>query len=155
MPVIKTLKNGAWTPVNSVDSLATATSSTDGLMAKEDKEKLDSVYNFVVEETVEGSWRRRKWNNGMAECWLVTPYSFTGTASALMGGYYIQKPFVNIPNIFNTTPIIINGTGRLGTGIGFVFAECNSINTMNVFLWGNQNSNDGVLFSLYIIGTWK
>ncbi len=42
MPIIKILKNGVWTPVNSVTSLGTATPSTAGLMSASDKAKLDN-----------------------------------------------------------------------------------------------------------------
>lgn len=56
MPVIKTLKNGVWTPVNSVTSLGTATPSTAGLMSASDKKKLDNVTEYSTNETVVGTW---------------------------------------------------------------------------------------------------
>ena len=56
MPIIKTLKNGQWTPVHSVTSLATATQSTAGLMSASDKVKLDNVTEYSTTETVVGTW---------------------------------------------------------------------------------------------------
>ena len=51
MPIIKTLKNGQWTPVNSVTSLATATQSTAGLMSASDKVKLDGIGFVKVDKS--------------------------------------------------------------------------------------------------------
>ena len=56
MPIIKTLKNGQWTPVNSVTSLGTATTTTAGLMSASDKEKLDNVTEYSTTEQVIGTW---------------------------------------------------------------------------------------------------
>lgn len=56
MPIIKTLKNGQWTPVNSVTSLGTATPSTAGLMSAEDKANLNGLANYSTEEQVIGTW---------------------------------------------------------------------------------------------------
>lgn len=56
MPIIKTLKNGVWTPVNSVTSLGTATTTTSGLMSSSDKTTLDNLAEYSTTEKVIGTW---------------------------------------------------------------------------------------------------
>ena len=79
MPIIKTLKNGQWTPVNSVTSLGTATPSTAGLMSASDKEKLNNVTEYSTDEVVVGTWVDGK--PIYRKCFTVTSPSALNTST--------------------------------------------------------------------------
>ena len=94
---------------------------------KEIAEKLGLIADYVVEQGTSGIWAYRKWNSGIAECWISTATSVIGsTASgALSGGYYAQlnsPPFGYLPIKFVTYPSIV-GSARLGSGLVFLSAS--------------------------------
>lgn len=119
--------------------------------------------DYIVEQGTSDIWTYRKWNSGVAECWISTPISVIGsTASgALSGGYYAQlnsPPFGYLPIKFVTYPSI-TCSGRLGTGLGILNAAL-SINASgttvaDVFCWGNQSSTSINDISIEIKGRWK
>ena len=121
------------------------------------------IADYIVEQGTSGIWTYRKWNSGIAECWISTATSVIGsTASgALSGGYYAQlnsPPFGYLPIKFVTYPSIV-GSARLGSGLGFLSASVNvnASGTTVAFLscWGNQASTSINEISLELKGRWK
>lgn len=42
------------------------------------------VADYVVAEGTSGNWRYRKWNSGIAECWLTSNRSASGSPSSII-----------------------------------------------------------------------
>ena len=159
MPIIKTLKNGAWTPVNSVSTISTATSSVNGLMSSTDKTKLDAVADYIVEQGTSGIWTYRKWNSGIAECWgktTVTGTSWTawGSCYELLGGtsywVYPTNLFTQIDS-FNVNPFGDNSGSWCETynnGTNIRTPSCYAIRP-------NTASTLSITISFFVLGRWK
>lgn len=118
--------------------------------------KSDLPYgDYVVEQGTLGIWTYRKWDSGIAECWLSTEQSLTCAApKSLMGGYYssvdLETPF--------TFASYLGGVGdsALGTGVGFTNVRPQSSNSkISVYSWGNQNVATINIFAIYLFGRWK
>lgn len=119
--------------------------------------------DYVVDQGISGLWTYRKWNSGIAECWLTTAQDIVGSTAngSLMGGYYAQlnsPPFGAMPISFVGYPIS-TCQARLGTGLG----TCNVAISMNndattiayITCWGNQASNNINGVQISIKGRWK
>lgn len=113
------------------------------------------VADYVVAQGTSGIWTYRKWNSGIAECWITSTRIVSGSQSSIIGtAYYIRATWTDFPSIFNEAPRGC-GSGRLGTGLGWLTVVPNSKTAIDIFIIGNQDSSDGVIDSLMLIGNWK
>lgn len=96
MPVIKTLKNGVWTPVSSITDLPLATQSSNGLMSSVDKTKLDNTVDYIVEQNVSDGILYKKWNSGYAEI-DGTKSVTTADSSSTGNGYHSEGVYIDLP----------------------------------------------------------
>ena len=113
------------------------------------------VADYVVEQGTSGIWTYRKWNSGIAECWLTEPIKQTMTSDGeLMGGYAYSITLYFPSDLFINNP---TGTasGHTGTGVGW--AEVCNLTKINFLLYicGNQQSSDVSVNGVNIIGRWK
>lgn len=112
--------------------------------------------DFVVEQGTNGNWNYRKWNSGVAECWLKSPLQKTVSAVSLMGGYYATITDVKLPtNLFNATPNLDSVRGAIGNGLGFGDGVARSTTDTSLSIWGNQSSTTATIKYVKAIGTWK
>ena len=118
--------------------------------------KSDLPYgDYVVEQGTSGIWTYRKWNSGIAECWLTTEQSLPCSApTSLMGGYFshvdLETPFTFVSFLGGV------GDSSLGTGLGFTNVRPNSaFSQISVYSWGNQNVATIDIFAIYLWGRWK
>ncbi len=112
------------------------------------------INDYVVEQGTSGIWTYRKWNSGIAECWLTTKQSLTCAApTSLMGGYYSYVE-LNTPFTFVS---FLRGVGdsNLGTGLGFTNVTSPSFSKIRVYSWGNQNVATMNIASIFLFGRWK
>lgn len=96
MPVIKTLKNGRWTPCTTIDDLPLATQSNNGIMSSIDKSKLDNVTDYIVEIGTFTDGYYEKWNSGLAKIYMTVDVN-TSAGTASTNGWYTDPVYVDLP----------------------------------------------------------
>ena len=113
------------------------------------------VADYVVEQGTSGIWTYRKWNSGISECWLNSIRNVSGSQSSIIStAYFIKVTLTDFPSIFSGAPIGW-GSGRLGSGLGWLTVVPNSKTAIDIFIIGNQDSSSGIIDSLMLIGEWK
>ena len=111
--------------------------------------------DYVLEQGTSGIWAYRKWSSGIAECWLLKSKTVTGSPSSIIGtAYYISTVLTDFPAIFSEPPRGY-GSGRLGSGIGWLTCIPNGKASITLFITGNANSTEATLDSLLLTGRWK
>ena len=113
--------------------------------------------DYVLEQGTSGIWTYRKWASGVAECWLESDLSLTGsTPVAYMNdSAYLTHATVNLPFTFKTQPRSV-AEGSLGTGMGFVNVLPKSgYSKVTVYVTGNQNDAAITIRSMIVTGRWK
>lgn len=151
------------------ETLRTANVEPDGEMSIGTEEKpystgyFNQIYvggnpvSVIEEEGTSGIWYYRKWSRGIAECWLESDLSLTGsTPFAYMNdSAYLSHATVNLPFTFKTKPRSV-AEGCLGTGSGFVNVLPESgYSKVTVYVTGNQNSSAITIISMTVTGRWK
>lgn len=151
------------------ETLRTANVEPDGEMSIGTNEKpystgyFNQIYiggnpvSVIEEEGTSGIWYYRKWSSGIAECWLESDLSLTGsTPVAYMNdSAYLSHATVNLPFTFKTQPRSV-AEGVLGTGSGFVNVMPESgYSKVTVYVTGNQNSSAITIRSMTVTGRWK
>ena len=113
--------------------------------------------DYIVEQGTSNGWAYRKWNSGIAECWLESNLSITGsTPVAYMNGsaYYSYATF-DLPFTFTTRPRIV-AEGNLGSGMGFVnFSSESGSRSVTVYVTGNENDDIITIHAMIVTGRWK
>ena len=116
-----------------------------------------NLADYVVEQGTSGSWTYRKWASGVAECWLESELTLTGSTPVanMNGSAYLSYVDVDLPFTFKTQPRGM-ANGVLGTGTGFVNVWCrNGYNEITVYVTGNQNSAAITIRLMIVTGRWK
>lgn len=117
----------------------------------------DMGADYIVEHGTSGGWLYRKWASGVAECWLESDLSLTGSipVAYMNGSAYLSQATVNLPFTFKTQPRGV-ADGGLGTGSGFVNVMSESgYSKVTVYVTGNQNSSAITIRSMTVTGRWK
>ena len=117
----------------------------------------DLAADYIVEQGVSGIWTFRKWASGVAECWLESELTLTGSTPVanMNGSAYLSYVDVDLPFTFKTQPRGV-ANGVLGTGTGFVNVWCrNGYNEITVYVTGNQNNAAITIRSMIVTGRWK
>lgn len=113
------------------------------------------VADYVVAQGISGNWRYRKWNSGIAECWITSSRNVSGSQSSIIStAYYMKVTWTDFPPIFSEAPRGW-GSGTLGTGLGWLTVVPRSKTSIDIFIIGNQDSSSGGIDSLMLIGKWK
>lgn len=113
------------------------------------------VADYIVAQGTSGNWRYRKWNSGVSECWITSSRNVSGSSSSIIStAYYIRLTWTDFPSIFSEAPSGW-GSGRLGSGLGWLTVVPDSKTSINIFIIGNQDSSSGIIDSLVLIGKWK
>ena len=111
--------------------------------------------DYIVEQGTSDGWAYRKWSSGTAECWLLESKTVTGSPSSIIGtDYYISTVLTDFPAIFSEPPRGY-GSGRLGSGIGWLTCIPNEKASITLFITGNANSTEAKVDSLLLTGRWK
>ena len=113
--------------------------------------------DYIVEQGTSNGWAYRKWNSGLAECWLESNLYLTGSTPAayMNGSAYYSYATVNLPFTFKTGPSSV-ADGRLGTGMGFVnVMPENGGRKVTVYVTGNQESAEITIYAMTVTGRWK
>lgn len=117
----------------------------------------DLAADCIVSQGTSGIWTFRKWASGVAECWLESELTLTGsTPVAYMNdsAYYSYATF-DLPFTFKTQPRAV-ADGVLGTGMGFVNVLVESgYSKITAYVSGNQNSAAITIRSMIVTGRWK
>ena len=117
----------------------------------------DLAADYIVSQGTSGIWTFRKWASGVAECWLESELTLTGsTPVAYMNdsAYYSYATF-DLPFTFKTQPRAV-ADGVLGTGMGFVNVLVGSgYSKITAYVSGNQNSAAITIRSMIVTGRWK
>lgn len=117
----------------------------------------DLAADYIVSQGTSGIWTFRKWASGVAECWLESELTLTGSTPVanMNGSAYLSYVDVDLPFTFKTQPRGV-ANGVLGTGTGFVNVWCrNGYNEITVYVTGNQNSAAIRIRSMIVTGRWK
>ena len=117
----------------------------------------DLAADYIVSQGTSGNWTYRKWASGVAECWLESELTLTGsTPVAYMNdsAYYSYATF-DLPFTFKAQPRSV-AEGSLGTGMGFVNVLVGSgYSEITAYVTGNQNSAAITIRSMIVTGRWK
>lgn len=117
----------------------------------------DLAADYIVSQGTSGIWTYRKWASGVAECWLESDLTLTGSTPVgnMNDSAYLSYVDVDLPFTFKTQPRAV-ANGVLGTGTGFVNVWCrNGYNEITVYVTGNQNSAAITIRSMIVTGRWK
>ncbi len=117
----------------------------------------DLAADYIVSQGTSGIWTYRKWASGVAECWLESELTLTGSTPVanMNGSAYLSYVDVDLPFTFKTQPRAV-ANGVLGTGTGFVNVWCrNGYNEITVYVTGNQNNAAITIRSMIVTGRWK
>lgn len=117
----------------------------------------DLAADYIVSQGTSGIWTFRKWASGVAECWLESELTLTGSTPVanMNDSAYLSYVDVDLPFNFKTQPRAV-ANGVLGTGTGFVNVWCrNGYNEITVYVTGNQNSAAIIIRSMIVTGRWK
>lgn len=149
------------------ETLRTANVEPDGEMSIGTEEKpystgyFNQIYiggnpvSVIEEEGTSGIWYYRKWSSGIAECWLLESKTITGSPGSIIGNaYYISTNLTDFPDIFSDTPRGY-GSGRLGSGIGWLTCVPREKRAITLFIIGNANSTEAHVDSVMLTGRWK
>lgn len=111
--------------------------------------------DYIVEQGTSDGWAYRKWSSGTAECWLLESKTITGSPGSIIGNaYYISTNLTDFPAIFSEPPRGY-GSGRLGSGIGWLTCIPRKKETITLFIIGNANSTEAHVDSVMLTGRWK
>ena len=111
--------------------------------------------DYVLEQGTSGIWAYRKWSSGTAECWLLESKTITGSPGSIIGNaYYISTTLTDFPDIFSEPPRGY-GSGRLGSGIGWLTCVPREKRAITLFIIGNANSTEAHVDSVMLTGRWK
>ena len=111
--------------------------------------------DYIVEQGTSDGWAYRKWSSGTAECWLLESKTITGSPGSIIGNaYYISTTLTDFPAIFSEPPRGY-GSGRLGSGIGWLTCIPRKKETITLFIIGNANSTEAHVDSVMLTGRWK
>lgn len=117
----------------------------------------DLAADYIVSQGTSGIWTFRKWASGVAECWLESELTLTGSTPVanMNDSAYLSYVDVDLPFTFKTQPRAV-ANGVLGTGTGFVNVWCrNGHNEITVYVTGNQNNAAITIRSMIVTGRWK
>lgn len=117
----------------------------------------DLAADYIVGQGTSGIWTYRKWASGVAECWLESELTLTGSTPVanMNDSAYLSYVDVDLPFTFKTQPRAV-ANGVLGTGTGFVNVWCrNGYNEITVYVTGNQNNAAITIRSMIVTGRWK
>lgn len=117
----------------------------------------DLAADYIVSQGTSGIWTYRKWASGVAECWLESELTLTGSTPVanMNDSAYLSYVDVDLPFTFKTQPRAV-ANGVLGTGTGFVNVWCrNGYNEITVYVTGNQNNAAIRIRSMIVTGRWK
>ena len=111
--------------------------------------------DYIVEQGTSDGWAYRKWSSGTAECWLLESKTITGSPGSILGtAYYISTVLTDFPAIFSEPPRGY-GSGRLGSGIGWLTCIPRKKETITLFIIGNANSTEAHVDSVMLTGRWE
>lgn len=117
----------------------------------------DLISDYIVSQGVSGIWAYRKWANGVAECWLESDLTLTGTTPVayMNDSAYLTHATFDLPFTFKTQPRGV-ADGVLGTGLGFANVQYESgYGKIVVYVTGNQNDAAITIRSMIVTGRWK
>ena len=147
--------NGDFT-VNGATTI-TGTATVGGAINTQSLKINNTEIDYIVSQGTSGIWTYRKWNSGLAECWLESNLSITGTTPVayMNGSAYYSYATVSLPFAFKTDPRSV-ADGRLGTGMGFVnVSPENGGRNVTVYVTGNQESSAITIQAMMVTGRWK
>lgn len=120
------------------------------------KAQMKSVVDYIVEQGIDGIWTWRKWNSGIAECWLTTTHNttFALEANNFMGGFLYKKVFYFPSDLFIDTPTG-DANGQPGNGLGWAEFRSPDNTGVTIYVCGNQSTADVTLYGIHAYGKWK
>ena len=116
------------------------------------------VADYVVEQSIGGSWTYRKWNSGIAECWCAVDDTVTYEGSTL-GGYLYYTGYYTYPFNFISAPTVsYNATFKVANTA--IIGDQGTIDPSSfgrVRILSNKGNLQGasVLVRIHAIGRWK
>ncbi len=117
----------------------------------------------VVEQGVSGNWTYRKWDSGIAECWLkyTTTVDISSGSSPVWDKFYrsytseISLPFVfaEMPmfnvSVFGDAPVIYDGTSYVSNSV------VNMIQLKSFVRAEDTSKSYSITYCVHAIGRWK
>lgn len=113
--------------------------------------------DYVLEQGTSDIWTYRKWASGVAECWLHSELTLTGSTPVayMNGSAYLTHATFDLPVTFKTQPRGV-ADGVLGSGLGFANVQYESgYSKIVVYVTGNQNDAAITIRSMIVTGRWK
>lgn len=114
--------------------------------------------DYIIEESISSTWKYRKWNSGILECWYeANPGAYTiGTQRGSMyAGAWITYTF---PASFAYTPTVV-ASAMLTTDAYVVLAQTSPPQTTGVRVRltasASVASTSNYTIHIYAIGRWK
>lgn len=120
----------------------------------------EMVYDYVVSQGTSGSWNYRKWNSGVAECWITIAHSTAITTA--FGQVYEANDYcypIAYPFSFISRPREI-ATAHSDSRAAWVYGEVGSntasaSGTYGLIRPGKLSSSTTFYIDIYAIGKWR
>ena len=118
--------------------------------------------DYVIAQSMSDSREYRKWNSGLAECWVSSEgMLIADVTTSPVDGFQYGRIGVALPFTFNTVSCIfakVRLTGGIGYGDNFaIFDNCTygTSNTIVYFHYKTADENPHAVAEVYVVGTWK
>ena len=126
------------------------------IYAGTDYPSVNSNIDFIIEQGTSGSWTYRKWNSGIAECWL-SAYNVGSKAMTTQegSGYYAPLATYSFPTgFFIATPSVAVTADLQGALGGFSMSYSNK-DSVAGYWWATRSVTKTCYLNIYAKGTWK
>lgn len=119
----------------------------------------------IVEQGVSGNWTYRKWDSGIAECWMK--YAATADGSNTFGGspawdkfYRSHTSEIPLPVVFTEVPMfnvsVSGGTVVIFNGTTYVSNSMVNMIQLNSYVRTEDTSKSySIIYCVHAIGRWK
>jgi len=109
--------------------------------------------DHVVEQGTSGDWTYRKWNSGLAECWLKTTATLTHY-TAVNGWYGYYSANYSYPISFTSVPATFPAA-KAGSGFAMSSDYSQERTYYRFYFLANVSGEQSCALSCYAVGRWK
>ena len=151
--------NNTYSSMSEAEAIAgTATTARSITAARLDKAIKSKFADYVIEQGTSGDWTYRKWNSGVAECWMLKTVSITG--SSWGGGTEFSGSSYSFPSsLFIAAPVVELGTQSDPSTIPRAWKKSTATDTPVLGAFRPDTSyistSVSIDFSVHATGRWK
>ena len=122
---------------------------------KEDKTIFDILGDYIVEQGTVGDWTYRKWNSGIAECWLRSYFTDASVLDATINGFYQLSKAIDLPLTMIDYRYAVVFNIKIDGTVHAMPSTYTATTTAVTFTWlANTSQKTGYVVA-HLTGRWK